>query len=278
MKAFDEAILYPYHNLHEPGKSVGRLAVQLKDNIETPYANNFMEYFLGKLWMSTKRRQEIVSKSEKLFNNFYNMVVGDALEQWKSFIANTVSAVNSFASISLFNFVANSVLLQTIADSNQSDQESLDIERMKLTKSEEESLYYVSGYIVFSLKKNIKNKLSTNGKSIISLMNSWGCKGDNDFADISIEQYTRAWLEQVNRGGLFQVNQNFYHFIVNIEKVARTLLNLTLFSTYSGENIKEVLKKKFKASSSIRARWNNLTSAFANEDLKSKLFNALINK
>lgn len=214
-KAIEEAINYPFHNLHEPGKSVGILASKLKD-LESSHVKEFVDYLLGKLWTSAKNKQEIISKSNKLFNNFYNLVIGDTFTEWKSFVLNAVGVVQPFALTSLFNFVANSILLQTIAFHNQCDPESLDVERMKLTRNEEESIYYISGYIVYSLKKNVKDKSSTNGRSIIELLDSWGCKGDNDFTDISIEQYTRAWLEQINRGGLFQVNQDFYKFIVNV--------------------------------------------------------------
>ena len=52
-----------------------------------------------------------------------------------------------------------------------------------ITKSEEETLYYVTGFIVFFLKKEVKHQLSSDSKAIIALLDGWGCKGDNDYGD-----------------------------------------------------------------------------------------------
>ena len=47
----------------------------------------------------------------------------------------------------------------------------------KFITAREETLYYVAGYITFSLKKNVKQKLFSNSKATISPMETWCCKG-----------------------------------------------------------------------------------------------------
>ena len=44
----------------------------------------------------------------------------------------------------------------------------------------------------------------------------------------SLEEYTNAWVDLVNRGGLHQVRDEFYLFIKAVEMEARTIINQEL--------------------------------------------------
>ena len=70
-----------------------------------------------------------------------------------------------------------------------------------------------SGYIPFVLmKKNEKNP-SEASVSIIECLGSMAVNGDeSDFL-----QYTRSWLEKVNRGGLFEIYDLAYQLFKEIE-------------------------------------------------------------
>ena len=37
--------------------------------------------------------------------------------------------------------------------------------------------------------------------------------------------YTRKWMEMVNRGGLFPINENSFHLFIEIEKCVRIYQN-----------------------------------------------------
>lgn len=45
-------------------------------------------------------------------------------------------------------------------------------------------------------------------------------------SDCSCSNSTGSWVERVNRGGLFLVNNDFYTFIRNIEFELRKILNV----------------------------------------------------
>ena len=57
-------------------------------------------------------------------------------------------------------------------------------------------------------------------------------------SDCSCSNSTSSWVERVNRGGLFLVNNDFYTFIRNIEFELRKILNVSFFISYCGENIR----------------------------------------
>ncbi len=46
----------------------------------------------------------------------------------------------------------------------------------------------------------------------------------------NILSYTRKWLDQVNRGGLFPLNDNSFSLFVSIEKVVKTVLHKHILS------------------------------------------------
>ena len=54
---------------------------------------------------------------------------------------------------------------------------------------------------------------------------------DNDF-DSSLEEYTNAWVDLVNRGGLHHVSDEFYLFIKAVEMEARTIIAVQIFLRY----------------------------------------------
>eukprot|EP00111_Clytia_hemisphaerica_P013345 TCONS_00039161-protein len=130
--------------------------------------------------------------------------------------------------------------------------------------------------LFFSLKQGMRTSV-LKPNPLVTLLESWGTKDSNSYKDLGINEYVRAWVEQVDRSGLFKVNSQFYQIIVRIEKLARTILNLNLFATYSGENIKEVLKTKFLSCTTLLNEWKSLTISL-DENVRSKLFLKLISK
>ena len=86
-------------------------------------------------------------------------------------------------------------------------------EDLAFTSQEEKTLRYVSGFIVFSLANRHKDQNNQSAKIILQLQESWGEKSDRGIVCESIYDYTKAWTEKINRGGLFCVNTEFYLFI-----------------------------------------------------------------
>ena len=97
------------------------------------------------------------------------------------------------------------------------------LQRVELEKSEIETLHYVAGFKVFSLKKSLK-KYNPLALEISILLGSWGSKSDNHF-DCSSTEYTNAWVDLGNRGGFHHVSDELYLFIKAVEMEARTILN-----------------------------------------------------
>ena len=123
--------------------------------------------------------------------------------------------------------------------------------------SEIESLCYIAGFIVFFLEKEFE-KYNPFAAQISVIFECWGSKSDNDFGS-SFEEYTNAWVDLVNRGGIHQLSDKFYLLIKAVKIEARTILNQELLINYCGEDLKTVLYTTCPKSENFEVCWHNIT-------------------
>ena len=100
-------------------------------------------------------------------------------------------------------------------------------QNFELEKSEIETLRYIAGFIVFFPEKRVRKNATLFAAQISVLLECWGSKSGNDFGS-SLEEYTNAWVDLINRGGLHQVSDEFYLFIKAAEMEPRTMINQEL--------------------------------------------------
>ena len=88
----------------------------------------------------------------------------------------------------------------SLLESNDEAQVSMD--NQTLESDEEESLRYVAGYILYSLKNSIKSSDPYFKKAVSGIIGIWGGKKDSGCSNsITFLEYTQYWVEKVNRGG-----------------------------------------------------------------------------
>ena len=92
----------------------------------------------------------------------------------------------------------------------------------KLDKSEEQTLRYVAGFVLYKLFRLVKHNEKPQGKVMEQVLSVWVAKRKfPEHNPISLHDYTNAWAEKVNRGGLYEVSDQFYLFICTVELVVR---------------------------------------------------------
>ena len=92
----------------------------------------------------------------------------------------------------------------------------------KLDESEEQTLRYVAGFVLYKLFRLVKHNEKPEGKVMEQVLSMWVAKRKfPEHNPISLLDYTNAWTEKVNRGGLYEVSDQFYLFICTIELVVR---------------------------------------------------------
>ena len=88
-----------------------------------------------------------------------------------------------------------------------------------LTEDELNAMRYACGYVPHALLKKYETRCGEMYSEYVQCLGDMAIEGGND-----VLSYTKKWLDQVNRGGLFSLNNNSFSFIVEVEKIVRVLL------------------------------------------------------
>ena len=102
----------------------------------------------------------------------------------------------------------------------------------------EQVIYYVSGYIVYSLRKKYTRfiKLNTNNISAIAalqFMNSINVNHSEHMSGNSYQEFVRKWAKLVSRGYLIELNDEMLEFTKQFDLVVRSVLNRKFICKYS---------------------------------------------
>ena len=153
---------------------------------------------------------------------------------------------DSFNSMFLFDSFLTEIIAYILKYENAHKiEKEVQIQKEPLTNNEQQILRYVSGFIIFSLRNKYKLLLKSSkskevANAVLQLLNTFGnpeMKKINSYLD-----FTHQWVELNNRGGLIQVNDDFYLFIRTIENLVRNTLNLNLIRKYKGEDLGDAMK------------------------------------
>ena len=89
-----------------------------------------------------------------------------------------------------------------------------------MSKDELNVLQYVGGYVPHSLLKKYEKRSGTKYEQFITCLGNMAVLSEHD----CFLEYTKEWVQRVNRGGLFPLNNTTYLFFISIEKQVRNIL------------------------------------------------------
>lgn len=81
-----------------------------------------------------------------------------------------------------------------------------------LTEDELNAVRYSCGYIPHALLKKYETRCEDMYSEYVQCLGDIAIEGEGD----DVLTYTRKWLDQVNRGGLFPLNNNSFSFFVEV--------------------------------------------------------------
>ena len=104
----------------------------------------------------------------------------------------------------------------------------------KMTYCDDEfnAFRYISGYVPHVLLKKYEKKTEERVTPCLACLGNMAVAGDES----SIHNYTTKWIEKVNRGGLFPVNDDSFCFYLALESMVRHLLCTTYNTSNSQED------------------------------------------
>ena len=164
------------------------------------------------------KTQSCSKRRENLWTMFYQYRSEELVSWWKGILLHLKMPkkygddpwlIQVVSRISLEKFVSRRYSALPSDSSACSEDE--------LTENEKLALRYAAGYVLLSLKRKFL--------SIDPSLSAWiGKQTDSSFSGGSYTQFTKMWVEKVNRGGLFKISDSVYEVFMTLELVLRQFL------------------------------------------------------
>ena len=288
VEALNEVKEDPINNLvfkHEtPGNRVKNLAstvLQMKSENVDGFIS-LSNKFVGKIAAIIKGFP--ITKGQgresmwKEVNTF--IVEKTVIDEWRIMLCQ--ETLNSDDFCMFYQFLTMSIVHGILSHENEQNNLATTTLDLHLTKEEQEVLYYVSGYIVFSLKRKYSKLSGTKNKDVsvaaVQFLDSLHISSDKQISGHSFLEFARRWVDTVTRGGLVRVNDDMFIFCRRIENVVRKVFNVNLIKSYKGEDVREFIEEELTKDNLVNLAWETLSRNLANKSLSDILKKQIIVK
>ena len=136
-----------------------------------------------------------------------------------------------------------------------------------LLADEENAVRYACGFVARRLIKKIERLRGTKASQFRECLSSMDNRGD----DSSYYQYTLEWIDSVNRGGLFVVNDDSFFLFKSVEAVIQKALPKHLTKT-SQLGTKDDLVKIIMSDDTVRQYWDVVSIDVSDEYAEELLY------
>ena len=161
-------------------------------------------------------RSTLQMRKERMWGSYHRLRSAETfVHDWRKFLSVTVK-VKAFPSF--YQFVTHTVFKELVkvhfpvhcGESNETEHPS-----RSLTHEEENALRYVAGYVIRKLRERIDSSSNPRKDEMVLLLME--CAGD----EMDSEGGTEMWLNMIDRGGLWHVNDQTYSLFAVMEEELR---------------------------------------------------------
>ena len=135
-------------------------------------------------------------------------------------------------------------------------------EAAELSIRELNVIRYIAGYVVLKLKRKFPMSTDILDHAVDT---TFTCTENI----LTVQDYSRMWTEQVDRGGLYHVHDDFFNLLIEMEYICRRYLDVRVTPS---DCISKRIKEDILESTKITNLWSGITTS----DEKNLIFNAII--
>lgn len=152
-----------------------------------------------------------------MWGEYHKLRTSDSFKkEWTTFLKNSVQVELSAA---FYQYVTHEVFKELIKSNHPVNFANVSAQPLPpLTNVEENALRYVAGYVCRKVHERLQSSTSKD-KAVMIL-----CLTDMNGGDEDSLKHTDAWLNTINRGGLWQVTDEVYQLFVIMEEQLRQKL------------------------------------------------------
>ena len=210
--------------------SVGEIEMEAMDK----FCLDILTYFRDKVSVAN-RCKGYNRKREHLWSTFHKLRMDKhLLSLWNDLLSKLcISVDDPLLEQSVYQEIFEIVIKEYFEGATSSSCRSLPKCTIdNISTDELNVIRYACGYVAHKLLKRYEKKSGDVVQQYIICLGEMAVEGEgNDFL-----AYTRRWLELVNRGGLFPLNDEAFQFFVEIELCVRTYLPQHILKKHSDED------------------------------------------
>ena len=247
------------------GQKVGELLDQIKDCDYHHLAVHILTELSKCLCTGRKHKLPSLAQSA-MWTAFHKMRAREDIRQtWKVFITSNVLDVDLKEYELSLQLLLDRGMKKLIKNSAELLKHHQGPERnMSLTIYESNAVRYMSGYVAVKLLKKYRRspknpKIVAKHKLFVDTLEKMkACEQPGN--PNSVAEYSTLWLELIDRGGLYQINDTVFKLMEGIEIVTRRHLSISHMET--GVNIISVIREEAFNTKKIMDTWEEIADNF----------------
>lgn len=154
---------------------------------------------------------------------------------------------------------------------------------VQLTFDELNAMRYACGYIPHKLLKRYGKQKGSRARHFVKCLKGMAMDPDEVVEDEAVASeesdillFTKSWINRVDRGGLFPLNDQTFCLFADIEKLVRGLLPKHMLST-SSDNISKVIEK-ILSNDDVQLQWAVVSLDINSDEESQELLQEVITK
>ena len=134
----------------------------------------------------------------------------------------------------------------------------------RMTAEGENALRYMAGNVALKLRRKFEKESTSKAVQLVECLSNMAIEGDES----SYYAYTVEWIKLVNRGGLFCISDDAYHFFYSLEIATTKYLSKHISDACS---LKDDLVQSITDSSDVQHFWCMLAIDIEEENNATEL-------
>ena len=184
------------------------------------------------------------SKKTRCWSAFHEKRHTDLQKLWQGLLT-TLSLENDQLFIQSVNQeLFQEMLIRYFSETCSSTAATAQQKTNGFTTDELNAMQYACGYIPHKLSKKYRKRKGMKAEQFVECLGNMAVAVDD--VDDDLLTYTRVWLEKVNRGGLFPLNDKTLQFFTTVEEKVRILLPEHIKKNDPSKDVKCVIQDILK--------------------------------
>ena len=243
---------------------------------------DYSNFIFTKMWTCLSEGEHLLPKPqgfERIWSSFEHACMeADVEAEFQNFV-NSTGCTLSPRAVVYFHQSLLTAVMETILSARchiNSNQIASCENKVSVTKSEQATLHYVAGYIVYKLTRHFRRYPNNSASKVgLAILQTWqASKIDGTYTGLC--DYVSQWTLELNRGGLRVVTMEVFALFCALESVVKVHLHHNNLHMLSKNNVRHLLTSAINKDDDVNDIWDSLLSNVEHETVSSLLYTRIV--